>query len=80
MGSDLKSKIIGRTANFIRTINEHKDEMYTNRGCIFCGAQPDELHEEDCPMYKLDGVAMDINKLFYNIKTSEERANHPDAL
>lgn len=80
MGSDLKTKIIGRTANFIRALKERRDVLYTSHGCIFCGAQQDELHEEDCPLYKLDGVAMDINKLFYNIKNADERNQHQDAL
>lgn len=81
MGSDLKTKIIGRTANFIRTMKCHENKLRTTKGtCIFCGAARDELHEEECPMYKLDGVAMDVNKLFYNIKNADERQNHPDAL
>jgi len=80
MANDLKFRIAGKTARFIRSLRKHEDKLYVHGECIFCGAFTDELHEIECPMYRLEGVCMDLNHLFYQIKTAEERANHPEAL
>ena len=80
MANDLKSRIAGKTARFIRTLKQHEGKLYSDGRCIFCGAQHDELHEQECPLFKLEGVSMDLNLLFYNIRTAEERARHDEAL
>ncbi len=80
MANDLKSRIAGKTARFIRTLKQHNDKLYIDGKCIFCGAHDDELHEQECPLFKLEGVAMDLNLLFYNIKTAAERDRHGEAL
>ena len=77
----LKDRVIGKMAKFLREAPRMKKYLrYQDGKCVMCGALPDELHDSDCPMYHMEGVRMDLNLLFYGIKTPEEAARNPKAL
>ncbi len=76
----LKERLIGKTANFVRASKRLQKHLRTEDGkCVECGAAEDELHDTDCPLYTLEGVRMDLNLLFYGIRTPEEAAKNPKA-
>ena len=77
----LKDKVIGKMASFVRDAKKLDKHLRTADGlCVECGARRDELHDTTCPLFTLEGVRMDLNLLFYGIKTPEDAKSNPKAL
>ena len=77
----LKDRAIGKMAKFLREKPRLQKHLRDGDGkCVMCGSLSDELHDVRCPMYHLEGVRMDLNMLFYGIRTPEEAAKNPKAL
>lgn len=79
--ADLKNKVIGKMASFVRDSKRLDRHLRAPDGaCKECGSLRDELHDPGCPLFALEGVRMDLNLLFYGIRTPEEAKNNPKAL
>lgn len=77
----LKDKVIGKMASFVRDSKKMEPHLRTPGDlCVMCGAARDELHDTNCPLYTLEGIRMDLNLLFYGIRTAEDAKNNPKAL
>ena len=77
----LKDRVIGKMAKFLREAPRLQKHLRDEAGkCVVCAALQDELHDVDCPMYHLEGVRMDLNMLFYGIRTPQDAARNPKAL
>lgn len=79
--ADLKGRAIGKMAKFLREFPKLREHLRDESGkCVVCHSAEDELHDVECPLYALEGVRMDLNLLFFNIRSAQEAADNPRAL